>query len=674
MRRCLPPPRYPGRTAPRWRRPVLPALAAVCLVLLGRATGVEGEEDRPQPAEDEAADDGQPLACAAPATGFCTACDACCLDFSPAECDACVAAACDAPRRCVARGPDEPCTVCDACCGKPWLASQHACDACVNTTCASSVDVCADHGTRQHPVECSGECWNSCVWAWLPSLSAPCLEQCTASPLFLLVCGVFALRLLEYVHGVFWRAIGCSDVQDAVKAKQGEHAGVLRRCFLRLCRRCCCCCCGDGEYAAVGDGASEAKQRGAGAKALYNTVSRSLSTVDAEAAVAEHLATMGLLLTAASERAGLLVANGHTTVEEFEALSDEQLREQGGFKEGDLRKVAVFRSGRQEPEPEPQPEPEQELQECKNPVGQVVWVKSGRLSDRSEMPWIRGEVEGHDLASGNPLVRAVEGRLKEWQIGGRANSANCDFWSAAESATPRVWEHLRTTPPGFTCSQLNNPGSSWAAARDGNDHSRCGALARGTTKLLLWHALQPALYAYVFSDAFPTLEPVQRWLGGFVLLREALYLLAVGACAWVNPAFLLVDVAASVRDKGARGLNGGYGFLAMYVVAPEKYVGLALLDPGGLNKGSLATTVVAVLGPLVDLCGLGALGAGLGAGGLPPALAVGYTVTALGALFIAWVFVVQMGIKRGDKELLMGGLFGTACILAAFFVPFAIAR
>ena len=73
----------------------------------------------------------------------------------------------------------------------------------------------------------------------------------------------------------------------------------------------------------------------------------------------------------------------------------------------------------------------------------------------------------------------------------------------------------------------------------------------------------------MFSDAFPTLEPVQRWLGGFVLLREALYLLAVGACAWVNPAFLLVDVAASVRDEGG---GGGYGFLAMYVVAPEKYV------------------------------------------------------------------------------------------------------
>jgi hypothetical protein len=36
--------------------------------------------------------------------------------------------------------------------------------------------------------------------------------------------------------------------------------------------------------------------------------------------------------------------------------------------------------------------------------------------------------------------------------------------------------------------------------------------------------------------------------------------------------------------------------------------------------------------------------------------------------------VVEMGIKEGRKEALKIGLFGTACILAAFFVPFALAR
>jgi hypothetical protein len=34
--------------------------------------------------------------------------------------------------------------------------------------------------------------------------------------------------------------------------------------------------------------------------------------------------------------------------------------------------------------------------------------------------------------------------------------------------------------------------------------------------------------------------------------------------------------------------------------------------------------------------------------------------------------VVEVGITEGDKESLMAGLFGTSCILAAFFVPFAV--
>jgi hypothetical protein len=129
--------------------------------------------------------------------------------------------------------------------------------------------------------------------------------------------------------------------------------------------------------------------------------------------------------------------------------------------------------------------------------------------------------------------------------------------------------------------------------------ARCTAIS-ALLRLVLWHALQPALYAYVFSHAFPTLEPLQRWLGGFVLLREALYLLFVVACAWVNPAFLLVDVAASVRDEGARGEQGGNTFLAMYVLAPEKYVATALFYSGGLDKEGLVFPVVVFLGPLLN--------------------------------------------------------------------------
>ena len=56
-------------------------------------------------------------------------------------------------------------------------------------------------------------------------------------------------------------------------------------------------------------------------------------------------------------------------------------------------------------------------------------------------------------------------------------------------------------------------------------------------------------------------------------------------------------------------------------------------------KHSIYVFIAAVyVGPLLDLCGVGALIAGLTAGSLPGALAVGYAATTLGGLcFIAWV-------------------------------------
>ena len=182
----------------------------------------------------------------------------------------------------------------------------------------------------------------------------------------------------------------------------------------------------------------------------------------------------------------------------------------------------------------------------------------------------------------------------------------------------------------FKMSDLLDDSSSWKKATVANDHSRIGALAGGALRLLLWHVLQPVLYFWVFVDVFPTLEPVQQILGCFVAAREVQYLLSVLVCTCINPAFLLVDVRASVRDVGERVPQGGVTFLVMYVVAPEKFVTLALF-----GTDSSAGFVVMFVSALLDLCGLGALCAGLGAGNLPPALAVGYTVTALEALFVS---------------------------------------
>ena len=77
----------------------------------------------------------------------------------------------------------------------------------------------------------------------------------------------------------------------------------------------------------------------------------------------------------------------------------------------------------------------------------------------------------------------------------------------------------------------------------------------------------PASYFVVFACAVQAgeLDGLQLWLGGFVAGREALYTLMVLACTCVNPAFLLVDVGASVRDETAGGnaIESGYSFLFM---------------------------------------------------------------------------------------------------------------
>ena len=117
-------------------------------------------------------------------------------------------------------------------------------------------------------------------------------------------------------------------------------------------------------------------------------------------------------------------------------------------------------------------------------------------------------------------------------------------------------------------------------------------------------------------------------------MREALYLLLVLACTWANPAFLLVDVGASVRDTEASLGRGGYEFLALYVLAPEKVVFSALLLAGGLFRQGLWR--LCMLGSAVlDACAICALVLGLRAAELPLSLGLSFAATTLGGLLLA---------------------------------------
>ena len=199
--------------------------------------------------------------------------------------------------------------------------------------------------------------------------------------------------------------------------------------------------------------------------------------------------------------------------------------------------------------------------------------------------------------------------------------------------------------PGFTMAQLMDAdglrmGNSWADAVEATGLSSFGAAVRGTGRCLFWHVAQPAGYFAVYGCAISVgeLDDLQVVLGGFVAAREVLYLLFVGACVWVRPAFLLVDVGASLHTVGDDLGHGGYGFLAMYVFAPEKFVAIVLF-------GTQTSKILAVMifGVVLDLFAVGALAWAIDH---PPplALTVGYGVTTLAIVSFICLWI-HMGMS-----------------------------
>jgi hypothetical protein len=239
---------------------------------------------------------------------------------------------------------------------------------------------------------------------------------------------------------------------------------------------------------------------------------------------------------------------------------------------------------------------------------------------------------------------------------------------------PRAWVHLTTEPPGFTNRQLNFCGSSWAAACESKDLSPQSGNARvqAALRLLFWHAIQPLVYFWAFEAAAPTFGDRELFLARGVYIREVMYFVSALLCTAVNPAFLLVDVAATVsgaaetessydgdgrcyetrrqRDEALKRSGhrkqAGIAFLLMYVISPEIYTVQALCGKGGLNntKG-LVLAVLATWGYMIlDWFGVFALRAGFDRGHLiiPAALAVSY-----GAATLVWVMACIGSIYAG---------------------------
>ena len=161
-----------------------------------------------------------------------------------------------------------------------------------------------------------------------------------------------------------------------------------------------------------------------------------------------------------------------------------------------------------------------------------------------------------------------------------------------------------------------------------------GVLA-GAARLVLWHLLQPSVYLVALGVYWPDLGWWSRLLGGIVGAREAAYVALCLVGLWVHPAYLLVDVRATLRRDGETALVR----VLVYVLSPEKFV----LTAVGQGVGSDALKVVAGLGvPLLDLCAIAALVVAIvPAEPFPPALLVGYALTALAGASML-VLIVDM--------------------------------
>lgn len=123
-------------------------------------------------------------------------------------------------------------------------------------------------------------------------------------------------------------------------------------------------------------------------------------------------------------------------------------------------------------------------------------------------------------------------------------------WAATEVA-PRLWGVVSTVKPstgrpcgGFTMFELVDLRS------DSNGWSRAVIANTALNTLLLWFVAQPLLYFLVFSLAAVDgeLDAMHMWFGGAIAVRESFVLVCVLLGVHYNPAFLLVDLGASVSD------------------------------------------------------------------------------------------------------------------------------
>ena len=106
---------------------------------------------------------------------------------------------------------------------------------------------------------------------------------------------------------------------------------------------------------------------------------------------------------------------------------------------------------------------------------------------------------------------------------------------------------------------------TWDEAAKLADLTPYAALAAGGARAVLWHLLQPIAYAMALMASWPQVSPLQRVLGIIVAVREIIYVLLVGVGIRCNPAYLLVDTAATWKEP----ISVALSFIVLYVIVRE---------------------------------------------------------------------------------------------------------
>jgi hypothetical protein len=139
---------------------------------------------------------------------------------------------------------------------------------------------------------------------------------------------------------------------------------------------------------------------------------------------------------------------------------------------------------------------------------------------------------------------------------------------------------------GFKCTDLMHEHSTWEKAVQKNDGACTGSCAGlvAFLRLVGWHLLVPISYLIFLALLYDEIDVYQLVFAIIVAVRMLISILFTLACTKINPAFLLVDVSASMKQTDAiPHWDGGDTFLWLYLFAPEKYVMFALFDSGGLD-------------------------------------------------------------------------------------------